>query len=504
MRALTCRPSLRARLSLAAVMLMLLAVLAAGIGAWGLQRSQSHADEAMAAQRRIEAYDALSGRLNEWILGWLAPTGGIGGALAPVPDNRPVLAALERIETALERDVEAAPSQAQADERARQGLGVARLHSMFNQLDRALRQNPPDSPAGQAALAFHGAQFPTSIGAQIEAEIQRRDAALVRMEALRRPLLIAAASIALAAPVVLIMLYLALLRPLFRRLAQAAALAPAMATGRLPAGAGGHDELGLTFARLRQMAARVERLRASLETTVAARTAELRAANQRLELVDRTRRRFFADVSHELRTPLTVIMGEAELGADHPDAAIRASLHTIGARAQRLFRRIEDLLRIARSESGRLELHSGPVDLGECVRSALSDLGPVLKRAGVTTDLRLQDLRVRGDGDWLRQVFAGLFDNAAKYAGSGAVVSVTARADGGRAVIGISDTGPGLPPGADQDLFQRFSRDEGPGGFGVGLALARWVVDSSGGSLERVPSDRGLALELVLPLWEDG
>ncbi|MFJ1292713.1 sensor histidine kinase [Paracoccus yeei] len=501
---MTCRPSLRFRLWLGALLLAGLAVTAAGLAAWGLIRTQAHAIEAMAAQNRIEAYGALSARLNEWLLAWVGAPGMVTGM--PGPDSRPVVQALDRLDRLLAEDVKAAPDPTEATVRARQSMTPARLRGLFNQLESTFRTTPPDTPAGQAALAFHAAQAPGAIARQIDHEMHRREAALAAMQSLRRPLLTGAALVALAAPLVLAALYLLVLGPLFRRLRQGTAFAATLSAADLPHGAGGHDELGLMFARLRQMAARIDRRRARLEAAIEERTAALSAANDRLALIDRNRRRFFADVGHELRTPLTVIMGEAELGEAHPDPEARAAFQTIGARAARLFRRIEDMLRIARSESGRLELAAERVDLGAAVRGALADLAPALKRAGVSAQVDLPPLAVRGDPDWLRQVFAGLFENAAKYAGRGAEVTVSGRADGGMALVRVADTGRGLPEGLGAAVLDRFTRDaqaDQGGGFGVGLALARWVVETLGGSLVLAPSATGLALDLRLPLWEE-
>ena len=99
----------------------------------------------------------------------------------------------------------------------------------------------------------------------------------------------------------------------------------------------------------------------------------------------------------------------------------------------RLVRRIEDLLRIARSESGQLELERSPVDLAAVAAAALADTAPLLARAGVTARADgLPPLVVAGDAEWLRQVLAGLLENAAKYAGRGATVALAGRADGPR------------------------------------------------------------------------
>lgn len=494
------RPGLRLRLSLGATSLAALAVVAAAIGVYGLDRTQHHAAEAMAAQRRIEGYGALSIQVNEWMLGWLTARSR--------PDDRPVLAALDRLDQLVAEDVAAAPSDTVATQRARQSVIPARLRGLFNGLSAALAQTPPGTRAADAAVAFYAAQAPQAIAAQVDQETRRRDMALSAMERLRRPLSVAAILVGVAAPLLLLALYLWLFRPLFVRLSRATAAAGALAMGALPAGAGGHDELGLMFARLRQMSARIDRRRARLaqdharlERIVEDRTARLSDANDRLARIDSTRRRFFADVGHELRTPLTVILGEAELGSASADPTLRAAFATIQTRAQRLFRRIEDLLRIARSESGQLELARGPVDLAQTAAAALADLAPVLKRAGVTARVDLPGLVVGGDADWLRQVFSGFFDNAAKYAGRGATITVTGHADGARAVVHIEDTGPGLPPDRLGAVFGRFVRDGSAPGFGVGLALAAWVVEASGGKLSARPGP-GFRLVLDLPLWE--
>jgi len=170
----------------------------------------------------------------------------------------------------------------------------------------------------------------------------------------------------------------------------------------------------------------------------------------------------------------------------------------------RLFRRIEDLLRIARSEDGQLELDQAPVDLDAVARDAMADLAPVLARAGVTARSELPPLTVTGDADWLRQVFAGFLENAAKYAGRGASLRITGRAAGTMGRVEIVDTGPGLPPERLATLFDRFSRgDTAAPGFGVGLALARWVVEAQGGRLEAENAEAGgLRMIMWMPLAE--
>ncbi|MBK4218215.1 HAMP domain-containing histidine kinase [Paracoccus caeni] len=492
-----CRPSLRMRLWLAATTLAMLAVIAAAIAAHGLLRTQAWATEAMTAQQRIEAYGSYSARVNDWMLGWLTQAGS-------VPDAGGVMQAMDNLDRLVAEDVAAATDEAEATRRARQSMTPARLRGLFGQLQNTLVQTPPGTAEGDAAIVFYAAQAPQVVAGQIEQEARRRDIALATMEGLRRPFLWSAIGIGVAVPLVLMALYLLVLRPLFSRLGHATRAAEAMAAGTIPPGAGGHDELGLMFARLRQMSARVARRSARLETIVQERTASLSQANDRLAHIDANRRRFFADVGHELRTPLTVIMGEAELGARSKDAELRASFQTIMARAQRLFRRIEDILRIARSENGQLELVSDRVALNLAIEAALADLAPVLRRAGITVTHEVPQLAVAGDAEWLRQVFAGLFENAAKYAGQGAEVGVKAAQVGDMVRIDIADNGPGVSPDMQEQLFDRFSRGQDGAGFGVGLALARWVVEASGGTLDMLPVESGLHLRIALPLWKEG
>jgi signal transduction histidine kinase len=492
------RPGLRVRLTLGALALAVLAVGAAGLAVYGLSRTQVLAAEALAAQRRIEAYGALSSRVNEWMLGWLAPAG-------PPPDATKVMEALASLDRLVAEDAAAARAPTEAAELGRRSATPARIRAQVERLERALAEGPT-GVSGRDATAYHAAQVPALTAAQVQQEIRRRDEAMAAMDALRRRLHRLAVAVGVAAPLVLAGLYLWVLRPLFARLAAATASADALAAGRAMPGPVGHDELGLLLARLRRVAARVGRERARLEATVAERTAALSLANARLARADAERRRFFADVGHELRTPLTVILGEAELGARHPQPQLRASFGTIRSRALRLMRRIEDLLRIARSESGQLELERGRVDLAEVVSAALADAAPLLARAGVEARAEaIPPLEVTGDADWLRQVFAGFLENAAKYAGAGARVTIGGRAEAGTAEVVIADSGPGLAPDALAAVFDRFSRGgEGPTpGFGVGLALARWVVEAHGGCLRAEAAEAGgLRLVLRLPLVE--
>ncbi|MDH2328897.1 HAMP domain-containing sensor histidine kinase [Cereibacter sp. SYSU M97828] len=451
--------NLRARLSLGAAALAALAVAAAVIAVVGLQRTERLAAEAMAAQHRIESYSSLSARVNEWVMGRL-------GAREMTGDVA-VTATLDLLDALVAEDIAAAPA---AREREGQRMVIASLRGHFAQLQSSLSRHPLPSPEATAAIGFYAAQVPAVIAGQIQQDARRREAAMEAMGHLRQRLRALAIAIAVAAPATLLALHLAILRPLLRRL-------------RMDGPDTAHDELSLALARIRRRTNRLDRGQRRLEATIAARTEELREANARLSAVDARRRRFFADVSHELRTPLTVIMGEAELGG---------SFATIQARAQRLYRRIEDLLRIARSDSGQLDLESAAVDLPAVIAAAEADLAPVLRRAGVVVRTRIAPAMVQGDADWLRQVFAGIMENTARHAPRS---HLWIEADGG--TVTFTDDGPGLPPGSA--MTERFAKGGGRG-FGVGLALARWVIEAHGGVLALESPGTGLRLTITLPL----
>jgi signal transduction histidine kinase len=263
-------------------------------------------------------------------------------------------------------------------------------------------------------------------------------------------------------------------------------------------------------ARLARREARVIRDRAALEGTIRQRTADLVAANERLAEIDHSRKRFFADVSHELRTPLTVILGECDIGLRTMPGgtdAFRGVLMTIRKRAQRLQRRVEDLLRLARSDSGQLELALRPVSVTSVLAEAVETFAAQAKRRGVTLAFNPAhaDVEVLADPEWLRQIVEGLIDNALRHAAGVTRVTVSLAGVGADAVVIVSDDGAGFPD-AGERLFERFSRSPermGATGFGIGLALARWVIEQHSGSIElspAKPTGRGASVLIKIPV----
>lgn len=220
-------------------------------------------------------------------------------------------------------------------------------------------------------------------------------------------------------------------------------------------------------------------------------------------------RRFTADASHELRTPLTVIrsVGEVGLRESHDEAGYREIVGTMLEEADRLALLTATLLELTRAEGGRGQIKREPINLCALVGDAAEFLGVLAEEKGVVIALDLPALppTVLGDGTVLRQALANVLDNAVKYSPAGATVTVAVQADGERAAISVADQGPGIAPEHRERVFDRFyradpSRNSRTGGFGLGLAIARWAVEANGGCIEvESAPGKGSVFRMVLP-----
>ncbi|MBX9934496.1 MAG: HAMP domain-containing histidine kinase, partial [Methylobacterium sp.] len=394
---------------------------------------------------------------------------------------------------------------------------MAQLRSARVVLDRQVTQVLRKAEDEQRRAAIRGALngFGAMIGQPLSflIEVERRSmiAGSDEARALSNHLRIGALAAAIFALGVVLVLYRGVTRPTLARIEAIRRAAGAVGRGELDTrlSVATRDELGLLVANFNRMAARLARRegrlaadRAALEDTVAARTLDLRAANERLEAVDQSRRRFFADVSHELRTPLTVILGECDIAARSAGRPVDHTpvFATIRKRALRLQRRVEDLLRVARSESGQIELDRRPASaaaiLTDAVDSMASEAGR--RRVALSLDTGDRDVRILADREWLRQVVESLVDNALRHAVGATRVVVALEIGAGMAAIVISDDGPGFPE-AGEGLFERFRRESrsGESGFGIGLALARWVIERHDGTI-RIGSAEGGGARVTL------
>lgn len=205
--------------------------------------------------------------------------------------------------------------------------------------------------------------------------------------------------------------------------------------------------------------------------------------------VERTRRDFIANVSHELRTPLTSLLGYTEtLFDESPDPKTREFLDIIRRNAQRMSRLTEDLLTLARVESGEDPLEQAPVFAKELLRDAQVSFNEVAKARGISIEIsKAPEVQVFADRDAVHQVFANLIDNALKYApGHKNILIGAVETDAGNVEFFVKDFGPGIPSEHLPRLFERFYRvDKGrsreAGGTGLGLAIVKHIVLNHGG-----------------------
>jgi two-component system, OmpR family, phosphate regulon sensor histidine kinase PhoR len=213
----------------------------------------------------------------------------------------------------------------------------------------------------------------------------------------------------------------------------------------------------------------------------------------RIQQLENTRKEFVANVSHELRTPLSMIKGYVETlltGAkDDPETATRF-LQTIRKHSDRLAFLIEDLLTIARLESGRSTLNLERFQLRPLVDEVFADLQSRAAEKSIHLENQLPaDSEARADADRVQQVLFNLVDNAIKYGPVNGHVRITAdRNDQGLLQISVKSDGAGIPAEARERIFERFyrldrSRSREEGGTGLGLAIVKHIVQSHGGEV---------------------
>lgn len=202
-------------------------------------------------------------------------------------------------------------------------------------------------------------------------------------------------------------------------------------------------------------------------------------------------RRFIADASHELRSPLTNLRGTVEvaLRRQRAPAEYQEVLSTALAEIERLSRLVEELLLLSRADAGRLRLELAPCALGSLAEAAVRLCAARAEAAGVHLVLEApQPVTTTGDGDRLREVIDNLLDNAIRHGTRGSTVTVRVFSDMGTACLEVIDQGPGLSLEEQRQVFDRFfradvSRDRHSGGLGLGLSIARAIVEAHGGSL---------------------
>ena len=229
----------------------------------------------------------------------------------------------------------------------------------------------------------------------------------------------------------------------------------------------------------------------------------------KLEQVETMRRQLIGDISHELRTPLTAIKGSMEGLIDGVLPANEGTFHGIYREADRLQRLVSDLQELSQVEAGAFELHLQPIDVIDLVQATIKRLELQFGDKGVVIESDVPNglPPVRADHDRLSQVMLNLVGNALQYTPSGGRVRITAIRHEDEIYISITDTGIGIPPEHLEHLFTRFyridkSRSRVGGGSGIGLTIAKHLVEAHGGRIwvESSGPGKGSTFTFTLPI----
>ena len=251
------------------------------------------------------------------------------------------------------------------------------------------------------------------------------------------------------------------------------------------------------------------------ETELASLADDVNELGHHLATTEQRRTQLLGEVTHELRTPITVIRGQTEGlidGVVQPSPEVFAAIADEASRLQRL---IDDLTLLSRADEGTLEVHLTDLDLGAVAAAAAERLRPQFDYDNVSliidTNTTPGTLLVRGDGDRLTQVLSNLLGNALRHTPADGTVTLRAGRAGSSAYVDVSDTGPGIPAGELERIFQRFYRGTDRGGAGgrpsrtgrgIGLTIARSLARAQGGDVVATsagPGD-GATFRLTIPL----
>jgi two-component system sensor histidine kinase BaeS len=224
--------------------------------------------------------------------------------------------------------------------------------------------------------------------------------------------------------------------------------------------------------------------------------------------IETTRRRLLADLGHEMRTPLATLDAYLDGLEDGVVALEPASLAVLRTQTARLTRLTEDITAVSRAEEHQLDLHLRPTTANALTAAAVTAAADRFRAKGVNLadQAAIERLVVVVDPDRIGQVLGNLLDNALRHTPAGGQVTLRAQATGPTVTITVTDTGEGIPAEHLPHLFERFyrvdsARDRAHGGSGIGLAIAKALVEAHGGQIAATSAGpgRGGTLQVTLP-----
>jgi len=229
---------------------------------------------------------------------------------------------------------------------------------------------------------------------------------------------------------------------------------------------------------------------------------------ERLEHAIGEMRQFSTALAHELRTPLAALRGDIEMAMLQPtDEGLRQRFASQLEEIDRLKRLIDQILVVAQAEAGQIPLAMGAVDLGTLAATVVDQIEPVAQSRGIAMRCdHASDAVVQGDAEWLKRLVLNLLDNAIKFTPQGGQVVVDVSRIGAVARLAVRDTGIGIDPDVQPRIFERFfradpARSRGVEGVGLGLSLAKWIVDRHHGRIEvHSQPGQGSTFTISLPI----
>jgi len=244
-----------------------------------------------------------------------------------------------------------------------------------------------------------------------------------------------------------------------------------------------------------------ERVDLPAEIELAAVARDVNALAQALDETEQRRVRLISEVAHELRTPLATIEGYVEGLLDGVFEPTPEMLAAWDREVRRLKRLTEDLGALSRAEEGAQPLNLEELDLTRLVTQVIEHLQVQFEAKGVAVEVEAgEELHVRGDRDRLSQVLINVVGNALAYTPAGGRVSVDIGSEGSDVLVRVTDTGLGLTPDQQTQVFERFYRVDhsGPGGTGIGLTIARGIVRQHGGDITATSAGLGEGATFVI------